>query len=184
MRRKYLLTAVSVLGVLCVYGWMSSSGYSGPANDTSTVNPAIDMSGFLTLSVKAAEHRASRRVSETDFIRMSREPNTIVLDARSKEKFDLLHVDGAINLSFPDLTIASLASTIPDKSTRVLIYCNNNFRNAEKAFPSKVPSASLNLSTYLTLYTYGYMNVYELAPQIDPAKAMLTLRPTAGAGSR
>ncbi|HTN27696.1 MAG TPA: hypothetical protein VL180_07920, partial [Burkholderiales bacterium] len=46
-------------------------------------NPSIDMQGFLRVSMQAAEHRDTRRISEADFIRMSREPGTIVLDARS-----------------------------------------------------------------------------------------------------
>ena len=130
-------------------------------------NPAIDMDAYLRVSSEAAAHRQSHRVSEEDFLRMSREPGTIVLDARSAEKFGLLHVKGAINLSFPDITVASLKQTIPDKSTRILIYCNNNFSGAEKPFPTKLPSASLNLSTYIALYNYGYENVYELGPLID-----------------
>ena len=65
-------------------------------------------------------------------------------DARSERKYGELHVKGAINLSFPDIAVASLARTIPDKGTRILIYCNNNFANAEGPFPSKLPSASLN----------------------------------------
>jgi phage shock protein E len=31
----------------------------------------------------------------------------------------------------------------------------------------KIARASLNLSTYIALYSYGYRNVYELAPLID-----------------
>ncbi len=130
-------------------------------------NPAIDMNAYLRVSNEAAEHRQSHRVSEEDFLRMSREPGTIVLDARSAEKYRLLHVRGAINLSFPDITIDSLKQAIPDKTTRILIYCNNNFSGAEKPFPSKLPSASLNLSTYIALYSYGYENVYELGPLVD-----------------
>ena len=137
------------------------------------VNPAIDMDGYLKVSREAAQHRATRRLSEADFIRMSREPGAIVLDAR-KEKYELLHIRGAINLSFSDITVESLKRTIPDKSTRILIYCNNNFKNAEEPFPSKLPRASLNLSTYIALYTYGYRNVYELAPLVDPKTSTLT----------
>jgi hypothetical protein len=96
-----------------------------------------------------------------------------VLDARSREKYDLLHVKGAIHLSFPDITVESLKRVLPDKSARILIYCNNNFRNAEAAFPTKLPTASLNLSTYIALYTYGYRNVYELGPRIDPKRSKL-----------
>src|SRR4051812_40450423 len=131
------------------------------------VNPAIDMAGFLRVSQRAALHRETRRISEEEFARMSREPETIVLDARSKEKYDELHIKRAINLSFPDIAIESLKKTIPDKKTCILIYCNNNFRNAEGPFPSKLPSASLNLSTYIALYNYGYRNVYELGPLMD-----------------
>jgi phage shock protein E len=137
-------------------------------------NPAIDMDGYLRISREAAKHRESRRLSEADFLRMSREPGTIVLDARSREKYDLLHVTGAINLSFPDITVESLKRLLPDKSARILIYCNNNFKNAEKPFPTKAPIASLNISTYIALYSYGYRNVYELGPQMDPAESKLS----------
>jgi hypothetical protein len=130
-------------------------------------NPAIDMPGYLQVSREAAEHRETRRVSEEEFIRMSREPGTVVLDARSRERFDQLHVKDALNLSFPDIAIDSLAAAIPDKNTRILIYCNNNFASAEGPFPTKIPRASLNLSTYIALYSYGYTNVYELGPLID-----------------
>lgn len=129
--------------------------------------PAIDMDAFLRVSVEAAKHRQSRRLSEAEFQRMSREPGTLVLDARSAANYRLLHLKGAVNLSFPDITIDSLQRLIPDKAMRILIYCNNNFSGAEQAFPSKLPSASLNLSTYVALYDYGYRNVYELAPRVD-----------------
>jgi hypothetical protein len=130
-------------------------------------NPAIDMPGFLRVASEAAEHRQSRRLTEEEFIRMSQEPGTVVLDARSAEKYRELHVKGAINLSFPDITVDSLKTTFPDKNTRILIYCNNNFVGAEKPFPTKAPTASLNISTYISLYSYGYRNVYELGPLLD-----------------
>ena len=145
-------------------------------------DPAIDMAGFLKVSAAAAEHRQTRRVSQDEFIRMSREPGTIVLDARSKQRFDDLHVKGAIHLSFPDITIESLGKAIPDKKTRILIYCNNNFRNAEGPFPSKLPSASLNLSTYVALYNYGYHNVYELADTLDLSASKLQFESSPGSG--
>ena len=85
------------------------------------------MPGYLKVAAEAAQHRQSRRLTEDDFIRMSREPGTIVLDARSKEKYDLLHVQGAVNLSFPDIDVESLQQALPDKNARILIYCNNNF---------------------------------------------------------
>jgi hypothetical protein len=98
---------------------------------------------------------------------MSQEPGTVILDARSREKYNELHVKDAINLSFPDITVDSLSSALPDKNTRILIYCNNNFVGARDAFPPKAAVASLNISTYIALYSYGYRNVYELGPLLD-----------------
>ena len=136
-------------------------------------NPAIDMQGYLAIAQEAASWRAKHRLSEAEFLRLSALPDTIVLDARSAEKFAELHFRGAINLSFPDIAVDTLARTLPDKNARILIYCNNNFANAPGPFPTKLPTASLNLSTYVALYTYGYRNVYELAPQIDLRKSIL-----------
>ena len=144
-------------------------------------NPAIDMEGYLRVSREAARHRSTRRVTEEEFLRMSREPDTIVLDARSREKYDELHVTGAVSLSFSDIAVESLARTIPDKNTRILIYCNNNFANAAQPFPSKMPSASLNISTYIALYNYGYHNVYELGPLIELSKSKLPFETVATA---
>jgi hypothetical protein len=115
---------------------------------------------------------------------MAAEPGTVVLDARSARKYGELHVKGAVNLSFPDITVASLKAVLPDRNARVLIYCNNNFRNAEGPFPSKLPPASLNLSTYVTLYTHGYRNVYELGPLVDPKESRLAFEGTALAPCR
>ncbi len=157
MNRLLLLT----LTILCIAPFAWAQKKPGIAN------PAIDMQGYLRAASEAAEHRESRRLTEDDFIRMSREPGTVILDARSREKFNELHIKGAINLSFPDITVESLRSTLPDKNTRILIYCNNNFVGEEKAFPTKAPTASLNLSTYISLYSYGYRNVYELGPLLD-----------------
>jgi hypothetical protein len=148
---------------------------SVPLQQQSVQNPAIDPADFLAGAAEAMAHRESHRIGERTFLRMMAEPGTVVLDARSREKFDQLHVDGAINLSFPDIAVAELERLLPDKDTRILIYCNNNFRNDERAFPSKLPSASLNLSTYAALYDYGYRNVYELGPNIDVKATALPL---------
>ena len=137
------------------------------------VNPAIDMQGYLRISAEAANYRESHRLTEDEFIKMAREKGTVILDARSREKYDELHIKGAVNLSFPDITIESLKTLLPDKNTRILIYCNNNFQNAEKPFPAKMATASLNLSTYISLYTYGYRNVYELGPLLDIDKSKI-----------
>ena len=164
---------MSVRGMVLTIGVIAGTAAASVGDRPEIANPAIDMEAFLRVSQEAAKHRESRRLSEAEFIAMSREPGTVVLDARSQQKYDELHIRGAINLSFPDITIDSLKSLLPDPNTRILIYCNNNFRNAERPFPSKRADASLNLSTYVALYTYGYRNVYELGPLLDPATSKL-----------
>ena len=165
MKRLFLLT----LTILCVIS--NASAQKGSA----IPNPSIDMQGYLRISAEAAEHRESRRLTEAAFIQMSREPGTVILDARSPEKYNQLHIKDSINLSFPDITVESLKSSLPDQNTRILIYCNNNFVGAEKAFPTKIAVGSLNLSTYIALYSYGYRNVYELGPLLDIKTTRLEL---------
>ena len=160
-----------LLAILGLSGGISSA-------DSTVRNPQIDMQAYLEVAQKAAAHRESHRLSEDEFLRMSREPGTIILDARSREKYDLLHIRGAINLSFPDIAIESLARLLPNKNARILIYCNNNFIHQEEAFPTKAPNASLNVSTYISLYSYGYRNVWELGPLLDVNHTKLPLEPT------
>jgi len=130
-------------------------------------NPLIDYNGFASEVAVVGELRETRRVTEEEFLRMAADPATVILDARSTEKFALLHIKGARNLSLPDFTEDELARIIPAKSTRILIYCNNNFLNEPTAFPTKIMTASLNLHTFTVLTSYGYTNVYELGPLID-----------------
>jgi hypothetical protein len=136
-------------------------------------NPLIDYDTFAKQVTFVGELRNTRRVSEAQFMRMARDPHTVVLDARSAEKFALLHVKGAKNLSLPDMTAEDLARIIPNKSTRVLIYCNNNFLREPEAFRTKAFPASLNIYTFNVLHSYGYTNVYELGPLIDIHQARL-----------
>ena len=165
--RARSIAAAMVLAVFCLTG-------SGQRS-ADIPNPAIDMQGFLAIAAETAAYREKHRLTEDEFIRMSREGGVIVLDARSREKYDELHIKGAVNLSFPDITVESLERLFPDKNAKILIYCNNNFVNAELAFPRKMATASLNLSTYISLYTYGYRNVYELGPLLDVKTTKLDL---------
>lgn len=130
-------------------------------------NRLIDYPGFLEGAKKVGELRMTQRVSEEQFLALRADPKTVVLDARSAEKFAKLHVDGAVNLSLPDITAEELGRIVPTKQTRVLIYCNNNFLNAPGEFPSKVARTSLNIHTFNTLVGYGYTNVHELGPLLD-----------------
>ena len=130
-------------------------------------NELIDYPKYIEIARKVEPVRKQRRLTEEQFAAMAAEPGTIVLDARSADKFKMRHIRGAVSLPFTDFTAESLAKVLPAKTTRVLIYCNNNFRGAPISLTSKAAPASLNISTYVALATYGYTNVYELGPLLD-----------------
>jgi len=169
------------LAALCA---LASLAGAGAQTDGTIQNPNIDMPAYLAVANEAAAHRVGRRLTEEQFLAMSRKPGVVVLDARSRDKYEELHVRGAVNLPFPDITVESLARLLPDPETRILIYCNNNFTGAEGPFPTKRFDAALNLSTYIALYSYGYRDLWELGPLVDLAASKLefdgrTVRKTA-----
>jgi hypothetical protein len=144
----------------------------------------VDFDAYEKLSKKVKEHRKDRLVSVDEFLKMSEEDNTIILDTRSQKMYDGKHIKGAIHLDFTDFTSDNLSLLIPNNKTRILIYCNNNFENEPVYFATKfryIPAIkkssnntldnltysnqltlALNIPTYINLYGYGYKNVYEL----------------------
>jgi hypothetical protein len=159
--------ALAGLAVTTVFTVAPQDPTAGQRPPAAIPNPQIDYPGFLELAQQTEAHRASRRLEVAEFAQKMAEPGTVLLDARSADKYALRHVGGAVSLPFTDFTAEALAKVIPTKTTPVLIYCNNNFVNEPAAFPSKLPAASLNISTYIALATYGYTNVYELGPVLD-----------------
>lgn len=132
-----------------------------------TTAAQIDYQGFRGLAGEVEAYRAERLVSLADFQRMAREPNTLVLDARSADAYARGHIEGAINLPFTDFTDESLRAALGDPQTRILIYCNNNFANDEPPVMLKRIELALNIQTFINLYGYGYRNVYELGEVVD-----------------
>ncbi len=127
----------------------------------------INYSGFRDLTREVERYRADRLITLADFQRMAREPNTIVLDARSADAFREGHIDRAINLPFTDFTDPSLREALRDPNVRILIYCNNNFSNNAQPVILKRVELALNIQTFINLYGYGYRNVYELGDVVD-----------------
>ncbi len=152
----------------------SNRANADTASPPGVANPLVDRSGFRESVSEAERLRADRRVGEAAFLALAT-PESVILDCRSREKFDRLHVRGAVNLPFPDITADELARLIPSPDTRVLIYCNNNFADAPAAFPEKVARAALNHHTFATLVAYGYRDVFELGPLVDPATTPIPL---------
>lgn len=127
----------------------------------------VDYEGFYELTNEVHAYRKGRLISLETFFQYADDPNTIILDTRSVGAFDGRHIEGAVNLPFSDFTTASLEKIIGDKNKRVLIYCNNNFKNDAVFMMGKMAPLALNIPTFINLYGYGYKNVYELWEMID-----------------
>jgi len=127
---------------------------------------ATDFSAFLTMSFETQKIRESRLISIEQFSLMSADKDTLIIDARSSAAYRDAHIAGAININFSDFTAEKLKEQIPSKSTRILIYCNNNFISQRSSLLDKALPLALNVPTFINLYGYGYHNIYELADRI------------------
>lgn len=164
-----------------------------PIEDTtSTGKPRalVNYEYFEKIMGDTKKSRAEKLISFKEFNAMSKREDVIILDTRSKEMYDRLHVKGAVHLEFSEFTQKSLNKLIPNTNTKILIYCNNNFSQNNpifrEDFASKVSmprkydlasfevkqtsmlntntleSLALNIPTYINLKGYGYTNIYEL----------------------
>ena len=146
---------------IAVVPWLfAAAPWALGAGAAPAANPAIDMGGYLRVANAAAAHRESHRLSEAKFIGMSKEPGTVILDARSRDKYDELHVKGAINLTFPDIAIESLERTLPDRNTRILTTATTISRTRQgrsrpscRAHRSTSPPTSRCTTTATAMYT-------------------------------
>jgi phage shock protein E len=141
-------------------------------------NPQIDYKGFLKISKELRNVRQQHRIALEVFIKMAQENDTIILDTRSAAAYAIKHIKGAVHLNFSDFTAEALARVIPTKKTRILIYCNNNFKNGSASLVAKAPPLALNIPTFINLHGYGYTNVYELANSVDEKTTKLEFEGT------
>lgn len=175
---KYLILLIFSLH-LVLTGYAQNNNKKVKMNARTYKKALVSYSDFKSLLVEVEKHRESRLISFDDFLSTAKEKDVVVLDTRSAFRFNRKHLKGAVNLSFPDFTQENLRRIIPDAQTKVLIYCNNNFDGDRIDFASKVSiprsgpetqilsnrkprMLALNVPTYITLFGYGYVNVYEL----------------------
>jgi phage shock protein E len=131
------------------------------------VNPLINYDGYVALTQEVRPYRAVRLLTLAEFKTRARDPKALVLDARSAAAFSEGHIEGAVNLPFPDFTADSLAAAIgPELNRPILIYCNNNFRDNKRPVVTKALPLALNIQTFVNLYGYGYKNVWELGEAV------------------
>jgi len=78
-------------------------------------------------------------------------------------------------LNFSEFSQKKLGDVIPNRSTRILLYCDTNLqdRNASAATPART---ALTLPTFIQLVTYGYPNVYVLGETVQGLSPLLASR--------
>lgn len=135
-------------------------------------NPKIDSEDFEASLERTASLRSSRLITVDQFIESSQDANTIVIDPRSPEAYDKLHIQGAINLNLTDITDDVLGDIIPNPDTRILIYGPESLDRLSRQQASDEQTAqtwaySLSVTMFSVLLGYGYTNVWELDPSLD-----------------
>ena len=173
--KKILPATFSVLLGLSCTGVASAQTSPFEPTKQSIPNRLIDYPGFAKAVNESGRLREQRRLTEAQYLKAMHDKGVVILDARTDKRYDMLHLRGVVNLPFTEFTVKTLAQVIPSKKTKVLIYCNNNFKGDMEAFADKAAGASLNLSTFASLVTYGYTNVYELGPLLDVHATRLPL---------
>lgn len=123
----------------------------------------VNYKGFVAMSKEVGAFRQKRMIDVDTFLKMAKEPNTIILDTRSQSAYKKKHLKGAVHLNFSDFTDGKLKKVIPSKDTRILIYCNNNIDQDPVNFAAKRVELALNIPTFINLYGYGYKNIYEMS---------------------
>jgi len=141
---------------------------------------ACNFDEFTRAVLEVQKRRKGRLLTAEQFAKMASEPGTVVLDARSELSYELLHVKNSKNLPYTNMGPQTLTKLIPSESTRILIYCRNNIADGafnrihdkalENYIIAKEKAAGLNLPVAVTLFIYGYDNVWELDEIVDPDK--------------
>lgn len=148
-------------------GLLAATAQEPHSTSFESTERSVDFPAFMVIAEEAMRYRQDRLVSLDTFRAMAAEDNTIILDTRSAKAFAVGHISGAINLTFSDFTELKLADKVPSRDTRILIYCNNNFADNAAPVPTKSPALALNVPTFINLYGYGYLDIYELGERMN-----------------
>lgn len=100
--------------------------------------------------------RKSRTVDMAKINEMLKDKDTILLDTRGDEDYKRLHIRGAKHLSYADMTTDRLAKLIPDKNTRIILYCY------AAIMPLRTRNLPLSTNAFVDMHMYGYTNLYEI----------------------
>ena len=93
------------------------------------------------------------QISQDEAKRMMDEEDVLILDVREQHEYDAGHIPGAQLLPVGPIDETSAQKMIPDKKTKVLVYCRSGNR-------SKTASAALVALGYTEIYEFGGINTW------------------------
>lgn len=177
-----LITAGVFLGLGLIATAAEAQAADAPITPNLAAYHKVEAETFSRHLPAAFAHRNAHLVTFATFDQMRGDENTIILDTRSETRFKAGHMQGAINLPLSDMTLLTLADAVPDRSSRILIYSDRNIGPETAPLTLDTSALSLNMLTYITLYQYGYFDVFELGevvaetiPELDWATPDLQL---------
>ena len=102
--------------------------------------------GFLKI-VNDAKSRINEVSVEDTRARIAADPNALLIDVREDNEWNEAHASAAIHLG-KGIIERDIESTVPDKSTELILYCGGGYRSALAAD---------------VLQNMGYTNVWSMA---------------------
>jgi hypothetical protein len=149
-----------------------------------TIRPSkVSIDDYEKLIGEVKEHRKTRLLNLDEFLAEGSKAGVIILDARSDAMYNAKHIKGAIHLNFSDFNQEALARLIPSYDTKILIYCNNNFEDDVKFFPTKmVQPEILNIQTIQLQQKNGSTETVNIVDatknnEVKPGVEVIALQP-------
>ncbi|MGB0870240.1 MAG: rhodanese-like domain-containing protein [Flavobacteriales bacterium] len=84
---------------------------------------------LLACSAGQSQNKTSKKVNPIEFNALSVKENTIILDVRTPQEFNLGHIPKAQNIDFRSSDFENLISSL-DKETTYLVYCHSGVRSS------------------------------------------------------
>lgn len=103
---------------------------------------------------RAALPEKAEELDMDGFLKLKEAKEVVVLDVRSKEKYERRRLKGSLNAPLTDLTEKNLPQLAPDKETPVVLVCDYSFQ--------PVRMIAMTLQAYPVLKANGYKNIHRL----------------------
>lgn len=93
---------------------------------------AILISTFVFISTLSSISQEFKNVDLDDFNKIRKGKNVIVIDVRTREEFEVGHVEDAINIDINNSNFKTIIDSI-SKQKQILLYCRSGLRSSKAA---------------------------------------------------